>query len=109
MIAAVREAIGPQIELLIDAHALFNVPTAVRLATRLAADSDQRDWVQQMASGSGASTERVRRGRAGALGSFARQLTDAGFYVERGTTTNGVTYRLTDGRPHPTPTVQDAA
>lgn len=87
----------------------FDRERAGVLATRLAADSDQRDWVQQMASGSGASTERVRRGRAGALGSFARQLTDAGFYVERGTTTNGVTYRLTGGRPHPTPTVQDAA
>jgi galactonate dehydratase len=37
MIAAIREAIGPQIELLIDAHAIFNVPTAVRLATKLAA------------------------------------------------------------------------
>jgi galactonate dehydratase len=36
MIAAIREAIGPQIELLIDAHAIFNVPTAIRLATRLA-------------------------------------------------------------------------
>ncbi|MFN8513813.1 MAG: mandelate racemase/muconate lactonizing enzyme family protein [Chloroflexia bacterium] len=36
MIAAIREAIGPQVELLIDAHAIFNVPTAVRLATRLA-------------------------------------------------------------------------
>ncbi len=37
MIAAIREAIGPQIELLIDAHAIYNVPTAVRLATRLSA------------------------------------------------------------------------
>jgi galactonate dehydratase len=36
MIAAIREAIGPQIELLIDAHAIYNVPTAVRLATKLA-------------------------------------------------------------------------
>ncbi len=36
MIAAIREAIGPQVELLIDAHALYNVPTAVRLATKLA-------------------------------------------------------------------------
>ena len=35
MIAAIREAIGPQIELLIDAHAIYNVPTAIRLATRL--------------------------------------------------------------------------
>jgi len=36
MIAAVREAIGPQVELLIDAHGLYNVPTAIRLAHRLA-------------------------------------------------------------------------
>jgi galactonate dehydratase len=37
MIAAVREAVGPQIEILIDAHAIYNVPTAVRLAKRLSA------------------------------------------------------------------------
>jgi galactonate dehydratase len=36
MIAAIRDAIGPDVELLIDAHALYNVPTAVRLANRLA-------------------------------------------------------------------------
>ena len=36
MIAAIREAVGPQIDILIDAHARYNVPTAVRLATRLA-------------------------------------------------------------------------
>lgn len=36
MIAAVREAVGPDIELLIDVHAMYNVPTAVRLAHRLA-------------------------------------------------------------------------
>jgi galactonate dehydratase len=36
MIAAIREAVGPQVTILIDAHAIFNVPTAVRLATRLA-------------------------------------------------------------------------
>ena len=33
--AAIREAVGPETELLIDAHAMFNVPTAVRLAQRL--------------------------------------------------------------------------
>ena len=37
MIAAIREAVGQQIELLIDAHAIYNVRTAIRLATRLAA------------------------------------------------------------------------
>ena len=36
MIAAIRETVGPQIEILIDAHAIYNVPTAVRLANRLA-------------------------------------------------------------------------
>jgi galactonate dehydratase len=36
MIEAIRNAVGPDIEVLIDAHALYNVPTAVRLANRLA-------------------------------------------------------------------------
>jgi len=36
MIEGIRKAIGPDIQLLIDAHALYNVPTAVRLANRLA-------------------------------------------------------------------------
>ena len=35
-IAAVREAVGPDVEVLIDAHGRFDVPTATRLATRLA-------------------------------------------------------------------------
>ena len=35
-IAAIREAVGPEVEILIDAHALYNVPTAIRLANRLA-------------------------------------------------------------------------
>jgi galactonate dehydratase len=34
--AAVREAVGPKIEVLIDAHGKFNVPTAVNLANALA-------------------------------------------------------------------------
>jgi galactonate dehydratase len=34
--AAVREAVGPRIEILIDAHGNYNVPTAIRLANRLA-------------------------------------------------------------------------
>ena len=37
IIAAVREAVGPGIEIFIDAHGRFNVPTAVRLANRLRA------------------------------------------------------------------------
>ena len=35
-VAAIREAVGPDVEILIDAHGRFDVPTAVRLATRLA-------------------------------------------------------------------------
>jgi galactonate dehydratase len=34
-IAAMREAVGPDIEILIDAHGNFNVPTAINLARRL--------------------------------------------------------------------------
>ena len=34
--AAVREAVGPQIEVLIDAHGRYNVPTAIQLANALA-------------------------------------------------------------------------
>ena len=35
IIAAVRQAVGPAVEVLIDAHGHYNVPTAVRLAKRL--------------------------------------------------------------------------
>ena len=34
-IAAIREAVGPGVEVLIDAHGNFNVPTAINLARRL--------------------------------------------------------------------------
>ncbi len=36
MIEGIRKAVGPDIQVLIDAHAKYNVPTAVRLANRLA-------------------------------------------------------------------------
>lgn len=36
VIAAVRATVGPHIEILIDAHGRFDVPTAIRLANRLA-------------------------------------------------------------------------
>ncbi len=36
MIEGIRKAVGPDIQVLIDAHSMFNVPTAVRLANRLA-------------------------------------------------------------------------
>ena len=35
LVAAVRQAVGPKIEILIDAHGHYNVPTAVRLCKRL--------------------------------------------------------------------------
>lgn len=37
IVGAVRDAIGPDIEILIDAHGMYNVPTAIELANRLAA------------------------------------------------------------------------
>ncbi|MCB9151237.1 MAG: mandelate racemase/muconate lactonizing enzyme family protein [Caldilineaceae bacterium] len=36
ILAAARAEVGPQIEILIDAHGLYNVPAAVRLANRMA-------------------------------------------------------------------------
>ena len=36
IVGGVREAIGPDIEILIDAHGMYNVPTAIELANRLA-------------------------------------------------------------------------
>src|SRR5260370_23379957 len=45
MIAGIRDAVGPDVEGLIDAHALYNVPTAVLLADRLAPDSIT--WFQE--------------------------------------------------------------
>ncbi|MFN8523657.1 MAG: mandelate racemase/muconate lactonizing enzyme family protein [Chloroflexota bacterium] len=35
IVAAVREAVGPAVEILIDAHGHYNVPTAVRVCRRL--------------------------------------------------------------------------
>jgi len=35
-LAAAREAVGPNFEILIDAHGLYNVPAAVRLANKMA-------------------------------------------------------------------------
>ena len=36
IVGAVREAVGPDIEILVDAHGMYNVPTAIELANRLA-------------------------------------------------------------------------
>ena len=37
ILAAAREAAGPGMEIMIDAHGMYNVPTAVRLANKMAA------------------------------------------------------------------------
>lgn len=39
IVAAVRKVVGPQFEILIDAHGHYNVPTAIRLANNLYAQS----------------------------------------------------------------------
>ena len=36
ILAAARETAGPSVEILIDAHGLYNVPTAIRLANKMA-------------------------------------------------------------------------
>lgn len=44
--AAAREFAGPDIEILIDAHGRFNVPTAIRLCNALE-DAGQIDWFEE--------------------------------------------------------------
>ncbi|MBS0643344.1 MAG: mandelate racemase/muconate lactonizing enzyme family protein [Proteobacteria bacterium] len=44
--ALIREICGPEIEILIDAHGRFNVPTAIRLCRRLE-DAGQIDWFEE--------------------------------------------------------------
>ena len=44
--AAVRDAVGPDVEVLIDAHGHYNVATAVRLANRLY-DESRIDWFEE--------------------------------------------------------------
>ena len=45
VVAAAREAAGSDIEILIDAHGMYNVPTAIRLANQVA----ERDifWLEE--------------------------------------------------------------
>lgn len=43
---AVREAVGPKVEVLIDAHGHYNIPTAVRLANRLF-DESKIGWFEE--------------------------------------------------------------
>jgi galactonate dehydratase len=45
IIAAMREAVGPAVEILVDAHGHYNVPTAVRLARRL--EPYQIGWFEE--------------------------------------------------------------
>ena len=44
--AVAREVAGPEIEILIDAHGRFNVPTAIRLCKSLE-DAGQIDWFEE--------------------------------------------------------------
>ncbi len=44
--AQIREVAGPNIEILIDAHGRFNVPTAIRLCRTLE-DAGQIDWFEE--------------------------------------------------------------
>ena len=44
--AKIRKAAGPEIELLIDAHGRFNVPTAIRLCNSLE-EAGQVDWFEE--------------------------------------------------------------
>ena len=46
IVRAVREAIGPNLEILIDAHGNFNVPTAIRLANTLHEQSNI-EWFEE--------------------------------------------------------------
>jgi galactonate dehydratase len=44
--AQIREAAGPEVELLIDAHGRFNVPTAIRMCHAME-DAGQVDWFEE--------------------------------------------------------------
>ena len=46
IVQAVREAVGEKVEILIDAHGHYNVPTAIRLANRLYEES-QIAWFEE--------------------------------------------------------------
>jgi galactonate dehydratase len=45
IVAAIRDAVGPAVEILIDAHGHYNVPTAVRIARRL--ESSAIAWFEE--------------------------------------------------------------
>src|SRR4029077_20798930 len=44
--ALIRETVGPDVEILIDAHGRFDVPTAIRLCRSLE-DAGQIDWFEE--------------------------------------------------------------
>jgi galactonate dehydratase len=46
IVKAIRQAVGSQVEILIDAHGQYNVPTAIRLANRLY-DESRIDWFEE--------------------------------------------------------------
>ena len=46
IVAAIRDAVGPKIEILIDAHGNFDVPTAIRLANNLF-DRSNIGWFEE--------------------------------------------------------------
>lgn len=46
IVAAIRSAVGPQVEILVDAHGHYNVPTAVRLGNRLY-DESRIGWFEE--------------------------------------------------------------
>lgn len=46
MTALIRETVGPEVEILIDAHGRFNVPTAIRLCRTLE-DAGDIDWFEE--------------------------------------------------------------
>jgi galactonate dehydratase len=60
IVAAIREAIGPNHEILIDAHGYFNVPTAVRLGNRLYEESNIGWFEEPVPAESNAALKLVR-------------------------------------------------
>jgi len=46
IVAAIREAVGDHVEILVDAHGHYNVPTAIRLGNRLY-DESQIGWFEE--------------------------------------------------------------
>jgi len=46
IVAAIREAVGPKVEILIDAHGHYNVPTAIRIANNLW-DQSRIGWFEE--------------------------------------------------------------